>query len=72
MRTINFTDFRRRASELLTAVEQGETLTVIRHGRPVAEVTPIPSTQPAWKRPALRLATTGHDLAAAIIEEREA
>ena len=71
MRTVNFTAFRNDASAMMTAVEQGERLLVIRHGRPIAEISPATVQQPSWKRPALRLSTKGAGLAAAIIEERE-
>lgn len=71
MKTITFTEFRNHASDMLTEVEHGETLIVIRHGRPIAEISPIASQQPSWKRPALRLSGTGAGLAAAIIGERE-
>lgn len=71
MRTISFTEFRNHASDMMTEVENGETLLVMRHGRPIAEISPVTAQQPSWKRPALRLATTGAGLAAAIVEERE-
>lgn len=71
MKTIGFTEFRNHASDLMTEVEQGETLLVVRHGRPIAEISPVTAQQPSWKRPALRLSTTGAGLAAAIIGERE-
>lgn len=71
MKTVHFTDFRNRASGLMTAVENGETLLVVRHGRPIAEITPVEPRQPAWKRPALRLRVSGAELASAICEERE-
>ena len=71
MITITFTEFRNRASDMMTAVERGETLTILRHGRPIAEVTPTADAQPSWKRPALRLTAKGAGLAAAIAEERE-
>lgn len=71
MKTIGFTEFRNRASDMMTAVEHGETLLVIRHGRPIAEVSPAIDQQPSWKRAALRLSTKGAGLASAIIEERE-
>jgi len=71
MRTVNFTVFRNDASDMMTAVEQGETLVVTRHGRPIAEITPVAARQPSWKRPALRLSSKGAGLATAILEERE-
>lgn len=71
MIAITFTEFRNRASDLLNAVEKGEILTILRHGRPIAEVTPATKPVPSWKRPALRLSVKGAGLAAAIAEERE-
>lgn len=72
-RTVTFTEFRKHASELLSAVEGGETLVVLRHGRPIAEISPPSSehgTTPSWKKPGLRLAVTGASLSAAILQER--
>jgi prevent-host-death family protein len=40
MKTINFTKFRKKASGLITEVEEGEELVLIRHGKPVAEIIP--------------------------------
>lgn len=71
MKTINFTEFRNHASDMMNEVERGETLLVVRHGRPIAEVSPATDQQPSWKRPALRLSIKGASLAAAIIEDRE-
>ena len=74
MKTVSFTEFRRRASGLITAVEHGETLVVIRHGRPVAEISPVIETVagiPSWKHPGLRFADKGGALSAAILAERE-
>lgn len=72
MRTVTFTEFRKNASELFSEVEHGEVLVIIRHGRPIAEVTPValPDSLPAWKKPALRLSTKGASLSAAILGER--
>ncbi|MEI6531083.1 MAG: type II toxin-antitoxin system prevent-host-death family antitoxin [bacterium] len=72
MKTVTFTEFRRNASVLLSNVERGEVLVVIRHGKPIAEISPVSSAPgvPAWKQPALRLAATGAGLAAAILAER--
>ena len=73
MTTVTLTDFRSQASGMLTRVEHGETLVVLRHGRPIAEVSPVSNkdeSQPSWKRKALRLSTKGAGLSSAIIEER--
>ena len=73
MKTVNFTEFRKNGSDLLSAVEDGETLLVLRHGKPIAEISPIlprPAGAPSWKRRGLRLTAKGAALSAAIIEER--
>jgi prevent-host-death family protein len=73
MTTVTLTEFRSHASGMLTRVEHGETLVVLRHGRPIAEVSPVTkkdSAQPSWKREALRLSTKGAGLASAILEDR--
>ena len=73
MKTVTFTEFRKHASGLLADVEKGETFLVLRHGKPIAEISP-PSTErdakPSWKRPGLRLTAKGASLSSAIIEER--
>ena len=38
MKSVSFTTFRTNASALLDEVEQGETVIVLRHGKPVAEI----------------------------------
>ena len=75
MKSITFTEFRRHASGLISEVERGETLVVIRHGKPVAEVSPFTGGSlgtPAWRQSVPRLASKGATLSAAILAEREA
>jgi len=74
MRTITFTDFRKKASGFITEVEHGETLILLRRGKPVAEVVPFSdeaTLKPSWKKPGTRLKLKGSDLSSAILEERE-
>lgn len=72
MKTVTFTEFRKNASELFSDVERGEVLVIIRHGKPIAEVTRVSSSDrlPTWKQPALRLSSKGVGLSAAIREDR--
>lgn len=74
MKIVTFTDFRKNASGLLDLVERGETVRVLRHGRPVAEIVPVAESgresMPAWKRPGLRLVVEGAGLARAVLDER--
>jgi len=73
MRTVKFTEFRQNASALIAEVERGGKLIVLRHGKPVAEISPVspdPTATPSWKRPALRLTVKGAALSTAILEGR--
>ena len=73
MKTITFTEFRKQASGVFSDVERGESFLVLRHGKPIAEISP-PSPErgvgPSWKRPGLRLTAKGASLSSAILEER--
>ncbi len=74
MKTVSLTEFRNNASGMLTDVEHGEELVVLRHGRPIAKVSPVKRSgdlAPSWQGPALRLTAKGADLAAAILEARD-
>ena len=73
MKTITFTEFRKHASTLLSAVENGEVIVVVRHGKPIAEISPPARSEnlPSWKKPGLRLAVKGIELSSVILEERE-
>jgi len=73
MKQVSFSEFRRNAASLLDAVEQGETIRVLRHGKPIAEVVPLSATAAAtlsWKRPGLHLDVTGVSLSREILRER--
>lgn len=75
MKTLAFTDFRKNASNLIAEVEQGETLVILRRGKPVAEILPFKDRANhalSWKQPADRLRLRGSDLSSAILDEREA
>jgi antitoxin (DNA-binding transcriptional repressor) of toxin-antitoxin stability system len=73
MKAITFTEFRKHASSLFSAVENGEIVVILRHGKPIAEITPVSpeATAPSWKRPGLRLSVKGAGLSSAILEERD-
>ena len=45
MKTTGFTEFSSHAADMMTEVEHGETLLVVRHGRPITEVSPATNQQ---------------------------
>lgn len=77
MKTLSLSEFRAHASEMVDLVQQGETVRILRHGKPVAELVPVRGDEaarvPSWKRPfdALPAALPqGKTLAQRIVEER--
>jgi prevent-host-death family protein len=72
MKSLSFTEFRKKASEILSLVEKGETVRVLRHGKAIAKIIPAETgeTTLSWKRPGLRLVKPGASLSKAILEER--
>lgn len=73
MKTISFTEFRKHASNLLSEVENGEKLLIMRYGKAIAEISPVLDNEKelSWKKEGLRLPIKGAALSSAIIEERE-
>lgn len=82
MHTLPLSEFRANVSAMLDLVEQGQTVRILRHGKPVAELVPVKTEAaaaekklPSWKRPfepVIKLApgaTTGAQL---ILDERDA
>ncbi len=77
MQTLSLSDFRAHVSEMLDLVEKGETVRILRHGKPVAELVPVQSERaepPSYLQPfepiryAKAPSRTGAEM---IIEERE-
>ena len=74
MRSVTFTEFRKEASALFSAVEEGEIIRIIRHGRPIADISPIQmddSEHPSWKKKRVRKSIKGGELSSIIVTERE-
>jgi antitoxin (DNA-binding transcriptional repressor) of toxin-antitoxin stability system len=74
MRSVTFTEFRKDASALLSAVEDGEIIQVIRHGKPIAEISPFKDTTnqlPSWKKKRIKKSIKGEELSSIILSERE-
>jgi prevent-host-death family protein len=75
---LSLSEFRAHLADTLDLVEQGQTVQILRHGKPVAQVSPIapevPAKVPRWKLPIVPLniqRKDGKSGAQLIIEERE-
>ena len=78
MHILPLSEFRANASAMLDLVEQGETVRIMRHGKPVADLVPAgtgtgaPSRLPSWKRPFEPVRRPpGQSLAEGVLQERE-
>ncbi len=73
MKRVTFTEFRQNAARYFDAVEEGETIKVLRHGKPIAEVVPASDEEStlSWKKPGLRLSVKGASLSREILRERK-
>ncbi len=71
MRDATFTELRNQAKHYFDLVEGGETVRVLRNGKPIAEIHPIAPEQPSWKRRAARpLSVGGKAISRLILEDR--
>ena len=75
MHTIALSEFRANASAMIDLVERGETVRIFRHGKPVAELVPLPAEVPAkvpsWKQPFEPVQLPpGASLSKAVLDER--
>lgn len=72
MKQATFTELRNHAKQFFDIVESGETVRIIRNGKPIADIVPITSEVPSWKRrDAQPLVLDGVSLSKIILEERE-
>ena len=76
--SVPLSEFRAHTAAMIDRVEQGETIRILRHGKPVAELIPLPPQDaakiPRWKVPVEPLNIVrpdGKTGAQLIIEERE-
>lgn len=77
MQTLPLSEFRANASAMLDLVERGETVRILRHGKPVADLVPVQAQQaqkvPSWKRkiePLRYVRSDGKTLSELVVEER--
>jgi antitoxin (DNA-binding transcriptional repressor) of toxin-antitoxin stability system len=64
---------RNNARHFFDLVEAGEPVRILRNGKPIADIAPIPADMPSWKRrKAQPLVLDGVALSRLILAEREA
>lgn len=72
MRQATFTEVRNHAERYFDLVESGESVRVLRNGKPIADIVPVLAELPSWKRrKAQPLVLDGISLSRMILEERE-
>lgn len=73
MHETTFTELRNQAKRYFDLVESGETVRVLRNGRPIADIQPVASLSPSWKQRAARpLTIRGAEIGRLIIGDRGA
>lgn len=71
MISATFTEFRNQAKHFFDLVEAGETVRVLRNGRPIADIGPVSANVPSWKqRKAKPLRVAGAEIARLILADR--
>ena len=71
MRQTTFTELRNQAKTFFDAVERGEVVRVFRNGKPIADIVPVVSEPPSWKRRAAQpLVIKGVSMSAEILKDR--
>lgn len=78
MHTLPLSEFRAQISAMVDLVEQGETVLILRHGKPVAELRPAQMAsksgdrRPSWKQAFEPVVLpTGKSFSQAVLAERE-
>jgi prevent-host-death family protein len=71
MQEATFTELRNHAKDYFDAVEGGDTVRIFRNGKPIAEIVPIRSGIPSWKRQATPLTVKGLSLSREILSDRD-
>lgn len=72
MRQATFTEVRNHAKAFFDIVATGESVRVLRNGKPIADIVPIATDLPSWKRrKAQPLLLDGVSLSRLILEERD-
>ncbi|MBN2691983.1 MAG: type II toxin-antitoxin system Phd/YefM family antitoxin [Burkholderiaceae bacterium] len=71
MRDTTFTELRNHARAFFDLVEAGESVRVLRKGKPIAEIHPVAPQVPSWKRrTACPLQISGEQISRVILDQR--
>lgn len=71
MKQANSTEIRNHAKMYFDIVEAGESVRVLRNGKPIADIIPITADVPSWRRrKAQPLVLDGVSISRMIIEQR--
>ena len=71
MKQTTFTELRNHAKQYFDLVAQGESVRVLRNGKPIADIVPVVPDLPSWKRrQAQPLLLDGVALSRLVLEER--
>lgn len=71
MRQATFSELRNHAKQYFDLVESGESVRIMRNGKPIADIIPLAPDLPSWKsRAAQPLIIDGCTLSKIILEER--
>jgi len=72
MKHATFTEVRNHAKQYFDIVESGESVRVLRNGKPIADIVPVMADLPSWKRrKAQPLVLDGVSVSRLILEERK-
>ena len=73
MKHATFTEVRNHAKQYFDIVASGESVRVLRNGKPIADIIPVVAELPSWKRrKAQPLVLDSVSVSRMILEEREA
>lgn len=72
MKQATLTEVRNNAKQYFDLVESGESVRVLRNGKPIADIVPVLTDLPSWKRRrAQPLVLDGVSVSRMILEERK-
>lgn len=71
MVTISFTHFRQHAKGYFDAVEKGQTVRILRHGKLIAQIVPPARNRSQFKKSQPQLMIEGVSLSQAVLSERK-